>query len=348
MCWPIAKSSRVAVILSTLAICLASVGCARPAGVLFASDQPRRVWPPSPESARIRWIGAIAGSDDLKAAQGARERWASAVRGPRPPIRFSGPHAVAVRGTNLVAVADSQGGNVHIFNLVERTHVVASGWNDQRLGAPVGVAWLGDLVLVSDAGRGELIVFGPDGRFRRTIAGGILDRPVGVAYVSDRQEILVGDGGANCVNGIDPDGTLLRTIGGPGVEPGAFNYPTHLCCAHNTLVVADSGNFRIQLFNLNGDFIRAIGTKGDGAGDFALPKGVALDAEGHIYVVDSHFENVQVFDLEGQLLMAFGNEGRGAGEFWLPAGLAIDEMDRIWVADSGNRRLQVFQYLRGV
>jgi DNA-binding beta-propeller fold protein YncE len=78
---------------------------------------------------------------------------------------------------------------------------------------------------------------------------------------------------------------------------------------------------------------------------FARPRGVALDSEGHVYVVDAMFNNVQVFDLEGAILLAFGEYGRGVGQFWLPAGICIDENDTIYVSDSLNRRIQVFQYL---
>jgi DNA-binding beta-propeller fold protein YncE len=97
---------------------------------------------------------------------------------------------------------------------------------------------------------------------------------------------------------------------------------------------------------LDGNGISTIGQKGDGAGDLSLPKGVAFDSEGHIYIVDAHFENIQIFDEAGQLLMAFGREGQEPGKFSLPAGLAIGPDDQIWVADSGNRRLQVFEYIR--
>ncbi|MEZ6085720.1 MAG: hypothetical protein R3E58_17650 [Phycisphaerae bacterium] len=68
------------------------------------------------------------------------------------------------------------------------------------------------------------------------------------------------------------------------------------------------------------------GRKGDAAGDLALPKGVAYDASGNIWVADAHFENVQAFTTQGELLMAFGEEGTGVGEFWLPAGVFIDQM----------------------
>jgi hypothetical protein len=81
------------------------------------------------------------------------------------------------------------------------------------------------------------------------------------------------------------------------------------------------------------------------AGYFAQPKGIALDPEGHLYVVDANFEAVQIFDTDGNLLLAFGHEGSGPGEFWLPTGIHIDPHGRIWVADSYNKRVQVFDYL---
>ncbi len=321
-------------------------GCARPRGVLFSPIDPPRVWPPPPDKARIRLVGEISDSTHLKAARSSTEGFLAALRGPRPPIQFSSPHAVALGPGHLVAVADGAGAAVHVIDLLDRTHVVVFGFGDECLGAPVGVAWVENGLFVTDAQRGEVIEFNAQGQYRRRFGGPVLRRPVGLTYVAKRNQLYVVDGGAHCLAVFDLSGELVRTIGGPGVEPGSFNYPTHLCSAGDNLLVADSGNFRVQLLDLDGNCKRTIGQKGDGAGDFALPKGVALDSKGHIYVVDAHFENVQVFDAQGQLLMAFGEEGRDLGQFWLPAGLAIDADDRIWLADSGNRRLQVFQYIR--
>jgi sugar lactone lactonase YvrE len=74
------------------------------------------------------------------------------------------------------------------------------------------------------------------------------------------------------------------------------------------------------------------------------PKGIALDSEGHLYVVDGLWGKVQVFDQEGHLLYYFGNQGTDKGEFQLPSGLFIDRDDRIFVVDSYNRRVQVYRY----
>ena len=325
---------------------VALVGCARPRGVLFEPIDPPRVWPPPPDKPRLKLVGAISDSSDLKAGRSGKEAFLSALRGPRPPIRLSGPHSVALHASNLIAVADTAGASVHLIDLDARTHLVRSGWNDGRFVAPIGVAWAGDRLFVTDAGRGELIELDTKGQYHSRFGAEQLRRPVGVAYVPLRTQLYVVDGDAHCLVAFDLSGKVVGTIGHPGAEPGSFNYPTHICCAGDHLLVADSGNFRVQLLDLDGNCQRTIGQKGDGAGDFALPKGVALDGEGHVFVVDTHFENVQIFNMEGQLLMAFGQEGRELGQFWLPAGLAVGPHNRIWVADSGNRRLQVFELTR--
>ena len=104
-------------------------------------------------------------------------------------------------------------------------------------------------------------------------------------------------------------------------------------------------NFRVQVFDVDGRVIGKVGEMGASLGQFARPKGVALDSEGNIYVVDAAFNNFQIFNTGGELLMFVGRVGTQPGEFWLPAGLHIDQQDRIYVVDQYNRRVQVFQYL---
>jgi DNA-binding beta-propeller fold protein YncE len=304
-------------------------------------------------------VGAISSSADLHAGTSGAEVFKAALRGPRPPLKFTGPHGVAVRHGRLLAVADASGGAVHLIDLQDRTHRMVRGWEDQRLASPLGVVWVGHRLFVTDAERREVIEFDARGTYVRRFGGDVLVRPVGIAYVASRDQLYVVDGGSHCLRVFELSGSVVATIGERGTREGLFNFPSHLCASPGPLsepgrprpgpqflAVADSGNFRVQLLDLDGRCLGVIGRKGDGAGDFSLPKGVAFDSEGHLYVVDAQFENIQVFDASGRLLLAFGEEGGGVGGFWLPAGLAIDEADRIWVADSGNRRVCVFDYLK--
>jgi len=346
MCWVLGKRHLVMQLMACSACTLSWSGCARPQGELFPAMRPPRVWPGPPAQPRIKLVGALSDSSDLKAAISGSEALRKALRGPRPPMRMLGPHGVAYHDDGLLAVTDPSAAAVHLIDLNARTHMRVSGWGDERFAAPVGAAWMGDRLFVTDAGRGEVIELDAQGRHRGTFGGDELKGPVGIAYVPARQRLYVVDRTRHQVLVFRPDGTLDAVLGEHGAAPGQYNYPTHVTCSGDRLLVADSGNSRVQLIDLDGKCLRTIGQRGDGAGDFALPKGVAFDSEGHLYVVDAQFENVQVFDAMGQLLMAFGEEGRTPGQFWLPSGITIDERDRIWVADSGNHRIQVFEYLR--
>ena len=322
-------------------------GCGKPQGTLFPEIKPAVVWPSTPELPRIRLVGMISGSRDLHAAVSGAEVFKAVLRGPRPPINLSSPNMVALGPGRLIAVSDGSGGAVHLIDLDQRTHRTCSGWSDdERFDVPIGVAWVGNRLFVSDAGRHEIIELDDFGGYRGRFGSEELSRPVGIAYVSEKRRLYVVDGAAHDLVVFDLDGTFERRIGRRGSAPGTFNFPSHIACRDDRLLVADSGNFRVQMLDLEGACLKIIGQKGDGAGDFSLPKGVAFNSDGHIYVADSHFENVQIFDEEGRLLLAIGEEGTAAGSFSLPAGIAIDENDRIWVADAGNRRLQVFDYLR--
>ena len=124
-----------------------------------------------------------------------------------------------------------------------------------------------------------------------------------------------------------------------------MNFPTNLFVSNGKLYVTDTGNFRVQIFDLEGSYLSGFGKVGDSPGQLARPKGVAVDKDGHIYIVDAAFDNFQIFDEEGRLYLFVGSAGHRPGYFWLPAGIHIDHRDRIYVADSYNRRIQVFQYL---
>ncbi|UCE62293.1 MAG: hypothetical protein JSU63_11380 [Phycisphaerales bacterium] len=346
MCWASSNNPRLVTLVAGCVVAGCLVGCATTRGVLFEPIDPPKVWPAPPDTPRIKLIGALSSSEDLKASKSGMESFKTVLRGPRPPIKFSAPQALAVHADNTIAVADGAGAAVHIIDLNERTHARVIGWDDQQFAVPIGAVWVGDRLFVTDAQRHEVIELDVDGRFRGRFGSGVLVRPVGIAFSKVREKLYVVDGGSHCLKVFDLAGNVVRTIGRQGINPGEFNFPSHICCSEDRLIVADSGNFRVQWLNLDGEFIRAFGRKGDGAGDLSLPKGVALDSEGHLYVVDAHFENVQIFNSDGQVLMAFGEEGRDLGQFWLPAGLAIDGQDRIWIADPGNGRIQMFEYMR--
>ncbi|HEX2325928.1 MAG TPA: flippase activity-associated protein Agl23, partial [Chloroflexota bacterium] len=82
------------------------------------------------------------------------------------------------------------------------------------------------------------------------------------------------------------------------------------------------------------------GATGRGPGQLNTPRGLALDAQGNVYVADSLNHRIQKFDRTGKLLSAWGTEGTGDGQFKEPMGVAVDGQGNIFVADTWNHRIQ--------
>ena len=327
---------------------LVPLGCSQTAVNPLAPPQPPVVWPKPPEQARVRFLGSLTGSRDVRPRKSFLESWNELLYGPKPASVLVTPQAVAVHEDGYrIAVADTNGACVHVFDLAAQTYErkASAGTPPQTFQCPAGVAWAGDVLWVADAKLHAVAVLEPSGG-SRWIGGDALVRPAGLAYCRQNGLCYVSDAGAHAILAFDPAGTAVLHFGSRGTGPGQFNCPTHIACGPGpSLAVADSLNFRIQRLGPDGSPLGAFGKKGDATGDLALPKGIAFDPEGNIWVADAQFENVQAFTPQGQLLLVIGREGRGIGEFYLPAGMCVDARRRMWIADTYNRRVQVFELL---
>ena len=87
---------------------------------------------------------------------------------------------------------------------------------------------------------------------------------------------------------------------------------------------------------------RQWGGPGAGDGQFAEPRGLAVDGRGNLYVADTKNSRIQVFDPTGRFLRAFGHKGGGNGELNEPCGLAVGSDGEVWVADTWNHRIVHF------
>jgi DNA-binding beta-propeller fold protein YncE len=173
-----------------------------------------------------------------------------------------------------------------------------------------------------------------------------LQRPTGIAYCSQTDQVWIVETGAHRISIFKTDGTYIKSIGERGASPGSFNFPTHITIDdQGTAYVVDGLNYRIQIFDQSGELLSGFGKQGITSGCLARPKGIATDSQGNIYVADALFHCIQIFNRKGELLLYFGNQGTGREEFWMPAGLFIDGEDKIYVSDTYNNRVQVFQLL---
>jgi hypothetical protein len=81
---------------------------------------------------------------------------------------------------------------------------------------------------------------------------------------------------------------------------------------------------------------------GSGGGQFGLPRGIAVDNAGNIFVAEFNNNRIQKFDSDGDFLLVFGSPGSDNGQFNGPSVVAVDDLGNIYVADTGNHRIQKF------
>jgi len=167
---------------------------------------------------------------------------------------------------------------------------------------------------------------------------GRFQKPRGIA-VSGERLYIVDMSGRIQVFGLD--GTWLASWRLPEVSRG---YPTGLGGGPDGCVaVADTHNYRVCIYDPEGELIQEIGREGAGPGEFAYVTDVEFSPEGDIYVSEHGREDrIQKFDPQGRFLTTWGSSGEAPGQFHRPQALAVDAEGRVYVADAANHRIQRF------
>ena len=187
-----------------------------------------------------------------------------------------------------------------------------------------------------------------------------LDQPSGVAVDGDGY-IFIADRGNNRIRQIGPDGVITTILGAEdggdesdGEAPLAA--PRGLAVGSDgNIYVADTGNHQIDVIDDAGVVSRVAGIEGLRDGGPATqarllePTGVAIDADGTLYITDTGNRRVRKVDTNG-IITTFagsgkkGHEGDGGpaleAAFDCPGGIAIDVEGNVYVADRCNNRVR--------
>ncbi|HEX4483990.1 MAG TPA: hypothetical protein VH081_09400 [Solirubrobacteraceae bacterium] len=172
--------------------------------------------------------------------------------------------------------------------------------------------------------------------------------PIGGLAVDAAGNVYVVDSSHDRIEKFTGEGAFITQWGHKGSEPGQFNFGSSqdytkppgggIAVTGNFVYVADSGNNRIERFNLEGGEALAWGTKGSGPGQFSYPRGVAAN-EAEVLVADDDNHRIEKFNLEGAYESSAGSQGAGAGQFGFPYGVSLDAAGNAYVADDLNHRV---------
>ena len=325
-------------------------------------DYSNIVWPNPPAVARIRYLAFYAAEPmkDMDKPKTKKEGWMDRLAGTVPQSdgpklfwQLAQPYGLAVDSKGRLYVADSKVGAIFIFDTETRELTMIKNKVDAHFVRIIGLAMDDDdRLFVSDPGLAHVLVFNKDHKATDVITDG-LKEPSGLAIDTQNRLLYVSDVKQDIINVYDADSLkLLRHIGTPGkdhtlTDTGNFAKPTGVAVDKDgNLYVADTLNDRIEVFDADGQFIRAWGKNGDGPGYFARPKGVAVDTDGHVWVADGMQDRVQVFMPDGQLCIAMGGHGLLPGQYQGLVNVASDNRrNRMYTSEIYPGRVQEFRYV---
>lgn len=164
----------------------------------------------------------------------------------------------------------------------------------------------------------------------------------GVARVGNSQQtrLIVSQSNVHRVDVLDWLGNTLSQLGGLGSGAGQFNSPQGLLSvgpAGQTILVADSGNGRIEALNDNGVSLTWQAHWATGLGQ---PQGLARLPGDALAVSDLNDSRIKLLSPGGALVRSWSapNDGH-SGNFWRPFGLALLASGDLLVADTNNGRV---------
>ena len=160
----------------------------------------------------------------------------------------------------------------------------------------------------------------------------------GLIYVSDMKNHRV-----QIFSPTHPVPSYKSHFGGPGKTPGLFDLPAGMCFdRHDNLLVCDDRNGRVQLFDLEGRFLRSLGTTQSCKGVLCSPISVACDCHGRYVVTEFGSHTITFMSPEGEILSCVRNLGFDHGQLVHPRGVTCDSLGYIYVADHDNGRIVRF------
>jgi sugar lactone lactonase YvrE len=275
-------------------------------------DYSNIVWPNPPAIARIRYqaffaaekISQVTAKNNTK-----KQKWMDRLAGTQPAsentkvlFQLVEPYGIAVDSKNNLYVADQKVGAIFIFNTETR-----------------------DVELIKNKAQAHFV------------------RIIGLA-MDDGDRLFVSDPGLRHILVFNAAHKAEDVITDGLVSPGALAIDRE----NRQLYVSDVELDQVLVYDADTlKLKRKMGTTGHkheltSPGDFARPSGLAVDADGNLYVADTLNNRIEVFDADGKFIRTFGKNGDGPGYFARPKGVAVDGDGHIWVADGMQDRVQVF------
>ncbi|NOZ34329.1 MAG: 6-bladed beta-propeller [Chlorobi bacterium] len=316
---------NVSIIILLLIFTLATESCK-----VFQLNRPQKektviVFPSPPDTARIQFLTSVSSSADIT---GKQSKFSKFIIGEEKPRAIIKPFGVKIR-FGKIYVCDIGTKGLEIIDLEKRTFNYFKPDGKGSLKIPVN-CYIDEkgYLYIADSGRQQIVIFDNNGNYYDAFGMASNFKPIDV-FVSDNK-IYTANIANHKIDVFSNDKTHKLIASFPNVSPGDDGYlyqPKELYVTNDKVYVSDFGGFKINIFSATGKYLSSVGSQGTFPGQFAAPKGIAVDHDENLYVIDAAFGNVQIFNKNNKLLLYFGNPYKGKGYMYLPASIAISYED---------------------
>jgi sugar lactone lactonase YvrE len=306
----------------------------------------------------IKYLGAI--SATISVLAGSDQGYAE---GTGAAAKFNAPAGIALDASGNLYVADQSNNRIRKITPAGVVTTVAGSSTAGFRDGGAADAWFNQPAGVAVDETGAVYVADYLNNRIRIISNGIVSTfsgdggtgqywyPTGVA-MNNHNLVYVADMNHHRIQQV-LNATLFTLAGGlQGFSDGTgaaakFNQPYGVALdANGTIYVADQSNHAIRRITTTGVVTTLAGGtdgKADGTGtaaQFELPRAVALDPQGNIYVADFYSLHLRKITPDGVVSTVAALAADGSEiSFSAPAGIAIDAQGVVYVSDAGTHRI---------
>ena len=266
------------------------------------------------------------------------------------PDNIHTPMRMAGTPEGRMLVADPQG---RMILRVDPAYVLPDQGFEAR-GKPLSVALLGDAIFVGNSEDRRIDVYDAiGGGYRSSFGAGLIERPADLVADTGLALLFVLDTKTREITVFEPDGTVLRTISGPGSSDNQLLSPTALGLdrVRGEVLVSDygpqAGPATVKIFTYDGAYVGLIdGTGSCGmlgcSGGFSRPQGIFVRGD-QLFFTDGLLASVEVYDRTNlNPVASLGGRNAGYPELRLPTDVFVSDGGDVFAASYQSGSVEVF------